>query len=470
MRKYFRRAIALLAALVLVLGLTGCEFLEERKLNKALEALENEDFVQVLELVEENDSLAESKDLTRAVKKYLKNLASQLEDGELDLDDVEEILEEMEDLLDELDNDDLFELAEELLSGNYAPSGNQGTADETAPLATEMPHVETTEGLPAVEESGTIRGVALITDPYIGFEDPITNACLTGIQNWCDANYVYYGSVQPADSSTDAIISAIEQSIAQGFNVIILPGYLYGGAVCFLQDVYPEIFFIGIDMLPADLTVDYYIYSDPADNTACITFATEEAAFMAGYAAVMEGFTNLAFMGAMDLYTINQYRSGFLQGAEAAAEKMGVGFEFTTYYANQYYGDANVTAAAEELYCNGTEVIFVCGGSLYTSVMEAAERCGCYLIGSDLDTTDYSASFLTCAVKNYDAAVENILDMIQAGHWYLYSGQHTILSLMQGDYMALSTDNWRMGNFTIQEYEELRKWVQNGEFEIVPEY
>lgn len=467
MRKYFRRAIALLAALVLVLGLTGCEFLEERKLNKALEALENEDFAQVLELVEENDSLAESKDLTRAVKKYLKNLASQLEDGELDLDDVEEILEEMEDLLDELDNDDLFELAEELLSGNYAPSGNQGAADATAPLAT-IP--APTEGLPAVEESGTITGVALITDPYIGFEDPITNACLTGIQNWCDANYVYYGSVQPADSSTDAIISAIEQSIAQGFNVIILPGYLYGGAVCFLQDVYTEIFFIGIDMLPADLTVDYYIYSDPADNTACITFATEEAAFMAGYAAVMEGFTNLAFMGAIDLYTINQYRSGFIQGAEVAAAELGVGFEFVTYYANQYYGDADVTAAAEELYINGTEVIFVCGGSLYTSVMEAAERCGCYLIGSDLDTTDYSTSFLTCAVKNYDAAVENILDMIQAGHWYLYSGQHTILSLMQGDYMALSTDNWRMGNFTIDYYEWLKEMIQIGSFSVSPEY
>ena len=462
MLKHSRRVIALLTALVLLLSLTGCEFLEERKLNKALEALENEDFSQVLELVKENDSLVESKDLTRAVKRFLKNLASQLEDEELDFDDVEEILEEMEDLLDELDNDDLFELAEELLSGNSVPSGNQGAVETTAPLAT--------EGLPAVEDSGTITGVAVIADPYIGYEDPITKACLAGVENWCSANYVDYYAPIPLDDSTDAIISAIEQSIAQGYNVIILPGYLYGGAICLLQDVYPNIFFIGIDMVPADLTVDYYIYSDPADNTACITFAMEEAGFMAGYAAVMEGFTNLAFMGAMDFYVINQYRSGFLQGAEAAAAEIGVVIEFTTYYANQYYGNANITAAAEELYRNGTEVIFVCGGSLYTSVMEAAESCGCYLIGSDLDTTGYSRSFLTCAVKDYSLATETVLEMIQAGHWYLYSGQHTILSLVQGDYMALSTGIWPMQNFTIKDYEKLRERIQNEEFSISPEY
>ena len=43
-------------------------------------------------------------------------------------------------------------------------------------------------------------------------------------------------------------------------------------------------------------------------------------------------------------------------------------------YGNQFYGDADITAVMDTWYADGTEVVFACGGGIYTSAAEAAKK------------------------------------------------------------------------------------------------
>ena len=55
------------------------------------------------------------------------------------------------------------------------------------------------------------------------------------------------------------------------------------------------------------------------------------------------------------------------------------------FYGGQFYGDANITSRMEGWYSNGTQVVFACGGGIYTSAVEAALKNNGYVIGVDVD-------------------------------------------------------------------------------------
>ncbi len=60
-------------------------------------------------------------------------------------------------------------------------------------------------------------------------------------------------------------------------------------------------------------------------NVKCIYYAEQEAGFIAGYSAVkMDGYRKLGFMGGMELPAVIRYGYGFVQGADYAAEEIGV--------------------------------------------------------------------------------------------------------------------------------------------------
>ena len=61
-----------------------------------------------------------------------------------------------------------------------------------------------------------------------------------------------------------------------------------------------------------------------AANTYCIRYAEEQAGFLAGYAAVFEGYTKLGFIGGMKVPAVIRYGYGFVQGADYAAKELGI--------------------------------------------------------------------------------------------------------------------------------------------------
>ncbi len=453
MKHTFRICTVLLTVLSLLLCMTGCEFLEELRLNQALEALEEEDFDTVEDLVKEYD-LEENKDLIRAIKKYLKNLTRDVEDGEMDCDDASDILEDIQDLLDTMDSEDLYEQSNLLFN---AISMYEQTPVPTEPIAEPYP----TEGPQAV---GDMSEFALICDPYAGFSDYYTQACYEGANRFYEKYGVGFSVFECSDSDINSMISTVIQAMEQGYCTILMSNYMFGGVIYQLQDAYPQVNFIGIEVSAEDLTLDYSTYADPAPNTACITFNEQEAGFLAGYAAVAEGYTALGFLGAMELPAITQYAEGFLMGAESAAAEYGVGITYQELYANQFYASTEIEQLAEDLFYSGCEVVFVCGGNLHESAAKVAEECGAYIIGADLDLTSYSSTFLTCACKEYANATFAVLEAIYYGNWDDFGGKETVLSMQDGDFLSLPTDNWNMTRFTLEQYRQLLDRLRRGSY------
>ena len=196
------------------------------------------------------------------------------------------------------------------------------TTEETK---TEEPAKEeetATEEQPA--EEGVIKKVALVTDVGTIDDESFNQATWQGVKAYCEANGIEYTYYQPTEDSTDARCISIDQAIKEGANVVVMPGYLFGGSIVREQEKYPEVYFIAVDVGAGDLTEDYATYYDPAKNVVCATFAEEQAGYLAGYAVVMDGYTKLGFLGGMAVPAVIRYGYGWLQGARDAAKDLVV--------------------------------------------------------------------------------------------------------------------------------------------------
>lgn len=101
MKKTDMRIAALIVAVVLMLGvltLSGCGDEEAKVLEEALEAVQDEDYETLAELLEEHDSLGESEELISALEKRLRKLESAYEDEQMEYEEVLAELEQIEDL------------------------------------------------------------------------------------------------------------------------------------------------------------------------------------------------------------------------------------------------------------------------------------------------------------------------------------------------------------------------------------
>ena len=195
---------------------------------------------------------------------------------------------------------------------------------------------------------------------------------------------------------------------------------------------------------------------------------------MAGYAAVKLGYTKLGFLGGMAVPAVQRYGGGFVQGVDAAAAELGkTDVEVKYAYGNQFFGDADITAAMDTWYGQGTECVFACGGGIYTSAAEAAAKVGGKVIGVDVDqagTIDgaYGEGMtVTSAMKGLGATVNTLLSAIQGGTWDEYAGQIKTLGMVSEtpaeNYVQLPESTQWADGFQQADYEQLVKEIFNGE-------
>ena len=343
--------------------------------------------------------------------------------------------------------------------GNSAPAATEAPAAE-APAATEAPAAPAETEAPA----GEITKVALVTDVGTIDDESFNQACWQGVEAWCTANGIEYTYYQPTEDSTDARVQSVAQAIAEGADTIVMPGYLFGATLTMVMEEFPDTHFIAVDVAAGDLTLDYSTYYDPAANTACLTFSEEQAGYLAGYAAVKDGYTKLGFLGGMAVPAVIRYGFGFVQGADAAAVELGKDIEINYTYGGQFFGDANITAKMEGWYAAGTEVVFACGGGIYTSAVEAAKLHNAKVIGVDVDQSYIDECIITSAMKQLQNVTETVLEALNSGDWATYGGKVSNFSLAEGEYVGLPTDadSWRLSTFTVDEYEALKAKLADG--------
>ena len=322
----------------------------------------------------------------------------------------------------------------------------------------------------------TLR-VALVTDIGNVDDESYNQAVYEAGKAWCAAHNVAFTYYQPKSDSTDARVSMVKKAVQDGYNVILMPGYLFGETIISVQNQYPNVRFVGLDVSSGDLTYDYETYYQPAANTVCITYKEEQAGYLAGYAAVKMGYEKLGFLGGMAVPAVVRYGYGFVQGVNAAAVELGktksVSVKYV--YGGQFFGDAVITAYMDDWFASGTEVVFACGGGIYTSAVEAAAKVGGKVIGVDVDQAPIIDSYadgltVTSAMKNLGQSVRYILNELNKGNWSAHGGREETLGIISADpsqnYVCLpDSTQWNAG-FTKDDYAALVGRLSRGELTV----
>ncbi len=336
--------------------------------------------------------------------------------------------------------------------------------------------------------------VAMITDYGDITDQSFNQTTYEACKAFCDKNSVEFKYYKPTADSTAARVEMVEQAVADGFNVIVMPGFAFAGTIAECQDTYPDVKFIGLDISEFDLYDSFYNHDkdgnrtdlkDPnnkehiSKNVYCAVYQEELCGYMAGYAAVKLGYTKLGFLGGMAVPAVIRYGYGFVQGANAAAVELDTKIEINYVYGGQFQGDADITAKMDTWYANGTEVVFACGGGIYTSAAEAAAKVNAKVIGVDVDQAgiidgDYGDGItVTSAMKGlYPATYDTLTDVIVNGKWADYVGKIETLGLVSGDdptlnYVQIPMDSTQWDdNFTKDDYKALVKAMFDGTVKV----
>ncbi len=366
-----------------------------------------------------------------------------------------------------------------------APAESAAPAEESA-----APVEESAEPAAAEYKVAMITDYGDITDQ--SFNQTTYEAC----KAFCEANSVEFKYYKPAGDSTAERVAMVDAAVADGYNVIVMPGYAFGGTIVEAAPLYPDVKFIALDVAKGDLleagvaakggTYDYnpdnWNLEDYVDmsNVYCAIYQEELCGYMAGYAAVKLGYTKLGFLGGMAVPAVVRYGYGFVQGADAAAAELGADVSINYAYGNQFYGDPDITAAMDTWYAGGTEVVFACGGGIYTSAAEAAAKVDGKVIGVDVDQAAIINSLqntegmtVTSAMKGlYPTTYDTLTDVIVNGNWEAYAGKIESLGLVSGDdptlnYVQIPMESTQWSDsFTQDDYKALVSAMFNGEIVV----
>ena len=342
------------------------------------------------------------------------------------------------------------------------------------------------------EDSGADMNIAMITDSGDITDQSFNQTTYEACKAWAEDQGVEFTYYKPESDSDEARNASVDQAVAAGANVIVMPGYMFAAAVVAQSGTYPDVKFVALDVGEGDICEkgvgEGYDY-DPShydvteyyntDNVYCCTYQEELSGYMAGYAAVKLGYKHLGFLGGMSVPAVTRFGYGYVQGIDAAAKELGIEKEVEVEYVcgGQFYGDADITAAMDTWYgTKKVEVVFACGGGIYTSAAEAAVKANGKVIGVDSDQSpiidEYAEGLtVTSAMKGLAATVNTVLTDIQAGKWSDYAGKIDNLGLVsenpEENYveLPLETTQWS-DDFTEDDYKELVKAMYSGEIEV----
>ena len=313
--------------------------------------------------------------------------------------------------------------------------------------------------------------VAMITDYGDITDQSFNQTTYEACKAFCEGKKLDFQYYKPASDSDEDRISSIEKAIDDGFNTIVMPGYAFGPAIKATAEKNADVKFIALDVSEFDLGYEGAI---PA-NLYSAVYQEELCGYMAGYAAVKLGYKKLGFLGGMAVPAVVRYGYGFVQGVDAAAAELGLTDVAVKYaYGNQFYGDADITAAMDVWYGADTEVVFACGGGIFTSAGESAKKYGKKVIGVDVDqagTIDglYGEGItVTSAMKGLAATVNTMLGKVVDGTFE--GGKVETLGLVsevpEENYVQIAGSTQFSDSFTKEDYKALVSKMYKGEVSV----
>ena len=311
--------------------------------------------------------------------------------------------------------------------------------------------------------SGSKTDVAFVTDVGNIDDQSFNQYTWQGVQDFCAANGLNANYYRPTEDSDAARLEQMDNAVNDGAKAIVVAGYLFGTSIAEAQAKYPDVQFLALDVATADLSADGSVA--PAANTALITYKEEQAGYLAGYAAVTDGYKELGFLGGMAVPAVIRYGYGFVQGAEAAAQELGVtDVNIKYWYSGGFAATDEVKNKMDGWYSEGTEVVFACGGPVCQSCDAAAQANGGKMIGVDVDQSGQFDTVITSAMKALANSVNVALTDAMNNDWKFseaYSAKQTVLGAAE-DCVGLPMETSKFTNFTQEQYDALYTAIVDG--------
>ena len=350
--------------------------------------------------------------------------------------------------------------------GSTAPAATEAPA---APAATEAPAAAPAETEAAATEAPAAAAsaddvpdemtsadgkyqIAFVTDVGQLKDKSFNQGTFDGVKLYAAQNGKSYKYYQPAggDQATDDDrYDAMKLAADNGAEVIVCAGFMQGNALAKAAAEFTDVKFVFIDGWAMGM-----------NNVAGICFREEQCGYLAGYAAVMDGYTKLGFCGGGGgtNAACDRYGYGFVQGADAAAAKLGVQVEmnYSWLYGSSFQASNELQTMAAGWYTNGTEVIFACGGSMFQSIAAAASAEDANVIGVDVDQSFESPTVITSAMKGIGEAAQQALKAAESeDSWNAFIGDgNTSITLGAAEgAVGLPTATWSLEGWTVADYE-----------------
>lgn len=305
--------------------------------------------------------------------------------------------------------------------------------------------------------------IAFVTDVGQLKDKSFNQGTYDGVKLFASANeksYKYYQPANGAEATDDDRYDAMKAAVENGAKVVVCAGFMQGNALAKAAAEFTDVMFVFIDG-----------WSLGMDNVAGIVFHEEQCGYLAGYAAVMEGYTKLGFCGGGGGTNdaCCRYGYGYVQGAEAAAAEKGVKVEmnYTWQYGANFQPSAELQALAAGWYQNGTEVIFSCGGSIFDSITAAASANDAAVIGVDVDQSFSSDTVITSALKGIGEAAQMALAAVYDGTFVEKFGGANCANLGAAeDAVGLPTETWSLQNWSVDDYNAMFAKIVDGSIAI----
>ena len=368
----------------------------------------------------------------------------------------------------------LFACSSNNPGGDSSQAPSQGTEESAAPSETGE---ENTAPVDVTDPNaiGTYE-MAMITDVGDLKDKSFNEGTWNGVKLYAAANnktYKYYRPANGNEATDDDRYDAYIAAINAGAKVIVAPGFLQAGAMRKAAAEHPEVNFVFIDGFPL---TERDSQDDPGEvlaNVAGIAFQEEQCGYLAGYAVVKEGFTKLGFSGGGggDNPACCRYGYGYVQGANAAAAEMGVNVEmrYSWEYGSNFSASPDLQNMMQGWYTTGTEIVFACGGSMFSSISAAAAANDGYVVGVDVDQSSQSDTVVTSAMKGLEQSVNFALDKHFSDKWADVGGTGTSLGA-KDDAVGLPTATWSMKQFAVADYEKLLAGIKDGSVSVDADY
>jgi len=307
--------------------------------------------------------------------------------------------------------------------------------------------------------------IAFVTDVGQLKDKSFNQGTWEGCKLYAAANgksYKYYQPANADQATDDDRYDAMKAAVDGGAKVVVCAGFMQAGALEKAAKEFTDVNFIFIDGWDLGL-----------DNVAGIFYQEEQAGYLAGYAVVMEGYTKLGFCGGGGGTNpaCCRYGYGFVQGANAAAAEKGINIEvkYSWQYGASFSASPELQTMAAGWYESGTEIIFACGGSMFSSIAAAAAENDAKVVGVDVDQSPESDTVVTSAMKGLSTSVQWALAKQFDGTWSEIGHNGTSLGAAN-DAVGLPTATWSLKNWTVADYEKLFAAMKDGTLVVDPNF